>query len=131
MSGTHGSQESFWDRSSAADYASSELVEEAKQEALNAVNDLRYRKGKINSLPDGQLKKCGAWTASDETALKVTMEDPESLYLRGFTGSVYDGSSWKSIDTEDAINRKICFTGASGWILRRNTAESGKKSCGR
>lgn len=54
----------------AADYASSELVEEAKQEALNAVNNLRYRKGKINSLPDGQLKKCGAWTASDETALK-------------------------------------------------------------
>ena len=33
----------------AADYASSELVAEAKQEALNAVNDLRYRKGKINS----------------------------------------------------------------------------------
>ena len=28
----------------AADYASSELVAEAKQEALNAVNDLRYRK---------------------------------------------------------------------------------------
>ena len=93
----------------AADYASSELVEEAKQEALNAVNDLRYRKGKINSLPDGQLKKCGAWTASDETALKVTMEDPESLYLRGFTGSVYDGSSWKSIDTEDAYKQKNLF----------------------
>lgn len=93
----------------AADYASSELVEEAKQEALNAVNNLRYRKGKINSLPDGQLKKCGAWTASDETALKVTMEDPESLYLRGFTGSVYDGSSWKSIDTEDAYKQKNLF----------------------
>ena len=64
---------------------------------------------KINSLPDGQLKKCGAWTASDETALKVTMEDPESLYLRGFTGSVYDGSSWKSIDTEDAYKQKNLF----------------------
>ena len=93
----------------AADYASSELVTEAKQEALSAINSLRYRKGKINSLPDGQLKKCGAWTASDDTALKVTMEDPQSLYLRGFTGSVYDGSSWKSIDTEDAYKQKNLF----------------------
>ena len=93
----------------AADYESSELVTEAKQEALDTVNSLRYRKGKINSLPDGQLKKCGAWTASDDTALKVTMENPESLYLRGFTGSVYDGSSWKSIDTEDAYKQKNLF----------------------
>ena len=53
--------------------------------------------------------ECGAWTASDETALKVTMEDPESFYLRGFTGSVYDGSSWKSIDTEDAYKQKNLF----------------------
>ena len=41
--------------------------------------------------------------------MKVTMEDPESLYLRGFTGSVYDGSSWKSIDTEDAYKQKNLF----------------------
>ena len=97
----------------AADYPTSELVAEAKQEALNVVNDLRYRKGKINSLPDGQLKKCGAWTASDETALKVTMKDPESLSLRGFTGSVYDGSFWKSIDTEDAYKQKNLFYSVS------------------
>ena len=99
----------LWQIMPEADYASSELVAEAKQEALNTVNSLRYRKGKVNSLPDGQLKKCGAWTASDDTALKVTMENSESLYLRGFTGGVYDGSSWKSIDTEDAYKQQNLF----------------------
>ena len=92
-----------------ADYNSSELVTEAKQEVLDGISSLRYQKGRINSLPDGQLKKCGAWTASDDTALSVTMDNPESYYLRGFTGSVYDGSSWKSIDTADAYEQRNLF----------------------
>lgn len=91
------------------DYNSSELVTEAKQEALDGISSLRYKKGRINSLPDGQLKKCGAWTASEDTALSVTMENPESYYLRGFTGSVYDGSSWKSIDTAEAYEQRNLF----------------------
>ena len=70
------------------------------------ISSLRYRKGKINTLPDGKLKECGAWSASDDTALSVTMENPDSLYLRGFVGSVYDGSSWESLDTEDAYKQR-------------------------
>ena len=93
----------------AVDYTSSELVTEARKEALNRIDSLRYKKGRINSLPDGRLKECGSWTASDDTALSVTMKEPESLYLRGFTGSVYDGSSWKSIATEDAYQQKNLF----------------------
>ena len=88
------------------DYGSST---EAKKEALDGISSLRYRKGKINTLPDGKLKECGAWSASDDTALSVTMENPDSLYLRGFVGSVYDGSSWESLDTEDAYKQRTLF----------------------
>ena len=91
------------------DYGSSTLVTEAKKEALDGISSLRYRKGKINTLPDGKLKECGAWSASDDTALSVTMENPDSLYLRGFVGSVYDGSSWESLDTEDAYKQRTLF----------------------
>ena len=91
------------------DYGSSTLVTEAKKEALDGISSLRYKKGKINTLPDGKLKECGAWSASDDTALSVTMENPDSLYLRGFVGSVYDGSSWKSLDTEDAYKQRTLF----------------------
>lgn len=90
------------------DYGSSTLVTEAK-EALDGISSLRYKKGKINTLPDGKLKECGAWSASDDTALSVTMENPDSLYLRGFVGSVYDGSSWESLDTEDAYKQRTLF----------------------
>lgn len=48
-------------------------------------------------------------SASDDTALSVTMENPDSLYLRGFVGSVYDGSSWESLDTEDAYKQRTLF----------------------
>ena len=37
------------------DYGSSTLVTEAKKEALDGISSLRYRKGKINTLPDGKL----------------------------------------------------------------------------
>lgn len=91
------------------DYSSLEVVINAKEEVLTGVQNLRYKKGNINSLPDGRLKKCGAWTASEDTALHIKMEKPDSLYLRGFTGSVYDGSEWKSISTEDAYEQKTLF----------------------
>ena len=92
-----------------ADYGSYKLVTEAKKEAQDSINSFRYKKGRINSLPEGQLKNCGAWTASDDTALTVTMDEPDSLYLRGFVGSVYDGSSWTSLDTEEAYRQKNLF----------------------
>ena len=88
------------------------LSQKLKKEALDGISSLRYKKGKINTLPDGKLKECGAWSASDDTALSVTMENPDSLYLRGFVGSVYDGSSWKSLDTRMPINRGRSFTGS-------------------
>ena len=37
------------------------------------------------------------------------MEHPDSLYLRGFTGSVYDGNQWKSVSTETAYGEKNLF----------------------
>lgn len=91
------------------DYQDSQLVANAKEEALNGLSMLRYRGQKANSLPDGNLKQTGSWSASSDTALEVTMDHPASLYLRGFVGSVYDGSSWESISQEDAYAEKNLF----------------------
>ena len=91
------------------DYQDSKLVASAKEEALNGLLRLRYKGQKANSLPDGNLKQMGSWSASSDTALEVTMEQPSSLYLRGFVGSVYDGSSWESISTEKAYEEKDLF----------------------
>ena len=91
------------------DYQDSVLVANAKEEALSWLSGFRYKGQKANSLPDGRLKVTGSWTASSDTALEVTMENPASLYLRGFVGSVYDGSSWESISPEKAYKEKALF----------------------
>ena len=90
-------------------YQRSELVGSARTEFLNLVNRIRFKTGKVNSLPNGQLKAAGAWTASEDTALTVEMEHPDSLYLRGFVGSVYDGNEWEPIATADAWKSRNLF----------------------
>ena len=87
------------------EYQDSQLVANAKEEALSGLSRLRYKGQGANSLPDGKLKQTGAWSASSDTALEITMEHPASLYLRGFVGSVYDGSSWTEISTEEACKK--------------------------
>lgn len=90
-------------------YQSSELVANARTEFLDQTDRFRFKTGKVNSLPNGRLKSAGAWTASDDTALTVQMDQPDSLYLRGFVGSVYDGDEWKSISTADAWKVRDLF----------------------
>lgn len=49
------------------------------------------------TLPEGRISE--AWTASpDAPALVVTLEKPEQLYLRGFTGAVLEGGRWSPLD---------------------------------
>ena len=49
------------------------------------------------TLPEGSLS--APWTiGSDASALVVTMEKPEKLYLRGFTGAVLEDSQWSPLD---------------------------------
>lgn len=91
------------------DYSSSELVKNAGKEITDKIEEIRYKRGVVNSLPNGKLKEVGSWKGSEDTALSVTMEHPDSLYLKGFTGSVYDGNQWKSVSTETAYGEKNLF----------------------
>ncbi|MBO4359607.1 MAG: transglutaminase domain-containing protein [Eubacteriaceae bacterium] len=53
-----------------------------------------------NSMPEGYLSDLPAWEPSNAPALAVTADEWSKLYLRGFTGEVYTGTSWESLDTE-------------------------------
>lgn len=61
------------------------------------IHDLRYGSG-INSLPDGKLRGLPGWKAEDKTALEVTMDEPQAMYIRGFVGGRLDGDGWKPLD---------------------------------
>ncbi len=73
---------------------------DAVQESLTEkIHEIRYDSSS-NSMSEGQLKNLGTWKKNDATALKVTMEEPEKLYLRGMTGEVYTGQAWTSLEGE-------------------------------
>ena len=91
------------------EYQDLQVVSDAKEKAGEALYDLRFKKGKLNGLTGGNLKNTGNWTGSDETALRISMEKPQPMYLRGFVGSRYDGSSWKSIDPSSAYQERNLF----------------------
>ena len=55
--------------------------------------------GGTDAMPEGNLVNIGAFERSQEEALKLKMEEPGKLYLRGMTGEIYTGSSWDGFDS--------------------------------
>lgn len=82
---------------SPAGYGRNDAVRTLSDSIDEKIHDLRYGGG-INSLPDGRLDSLSKWKAEDKTALEVTMEDPQPLYLKGFVGGKLDGDGWKPLD---------------------------------
>ena len=82
---------------SPAGYSRNDAVRTLSDSIDEKIHDLRYAGG-INSLPDGRLDSLSKWKAEDKTALEVTMEDPQPLYLKGFVGGKLDGDGWKPLD---------------------------------
>lgn len=52
-----------------------------------------------NSMPEGNLENLGAWEKSETPALKITMTQPEKLYLRGKIYETYGVEGWTALDT--------------------------------
>lgn len=78
-------------------YLKPALLTEAQSLAQNALDNGRYGSEK-SGLTGGKVYKAGELQRSEDTMLEVTMENPDSYYLRGFVGEVYDNSQWKELD---------------------------------
>lgn len=60
----------------------------------SAVHHWRYEQAE-QPLPEGELDNVGRFDPGSDTALEITMESWQGLYLRGFVGSRYTGSGWE------------------------------------
>ncbi|OUO80594.1 hypothetical protein B5F53_02430 [Blautia sp. An249] len=87
----------------------SKLGNTASEKIAEAAEEFRYGGKEINRLPKGELSGLGSWEASEDTALTVTMDTPESLYLRGYVGSSYNGSGWETLDGEITWEQRPLF----------------------
>ena len=75
-------------------YQKSVKLEQWKQKISADVEKFRYGE---DSLPQGDLRKEEELLDREEETLKLTMNQPQELYLRGFVGGSYDGMQWNGI----------------------------------
>lgn len=64
-----------------------------------AIHQYRYET-EHTTLPEGDYDNYQEPKKAAEAALIVTMEKPQALYLRGFTGSVFEQDQWKPLEKE-------------------------------
>lgn len=52
------------------------------------------------TLPEGDFSDYKEKDGASQTALAISMEQPEEMYLRGFTAAGFSNDTWKPLDTE-------------------------------
>lgn len=67
-------------------------------ELQEQVHIYRYET-EYTTLPEGNFSDYQEDSNAKHPALVVNMDIPEELYLRGFTGAVFDGDCWTALDT--------------------------------
>ena len=58
------------------------------------------------TLPEGDFRTYEETEKGAEVALIVTMENPEAMYLRGFTGGVFEENQWQPIEKDLLVKNK-------------------------
>lgn len=65
---------------------------------------------KYTTLPEGDFSDYKNVDRKAQQALAVTMENPQQMYLRGFTGAVFTGDTWEPLDTQAlAKNKQLLY----------------------
>jgi transglutaminase-like putative cysteine protease len=107
------------------------FVSNIESNLFDVAERLFYGSDTTNNLPEGDFTKISALKLTDEAALRITMSQPESLYLRGYVGSVYTVSGWEGLAKKELYHKgnlfywlhKDGFYGFSQLALAAKTAE--------
>jgi len=98
------------------------FVNEFKIESVDDFKDeVSYRLGNVyfgkSDYPEGMFKRFHEYPKADsETKLKVKLDDPIALHLKGYVGSKYTSKGWESND-ENVYGGK--FGGILDWIEKQ------------
>lgn len=82
----------------ASSYSKNSIAKDIKNTVADKIEDFRYKKKKTNTFTQGNFRKLEKLELLDIPALKITMDKPTSLYLRGYVGSKYTSESWTDLD---------------------------------
>lgn len=79
----------------------------AKSKIDTLVHSARYEDNDI--LPEGDFRSLKAFHPNEKEKLEIVMNKPDSLYLRGFVGSEYNGTGWNSSSNSKLYESKDLF----------------------
>lgn len=102
-------------------YTPLQTINNVRLSIVDGIESLRYNYGAkkvlMDHLPDGDLKNAKTLSYTDEIVMKVKMQKPSSVYLKGYVGSVYSNNSWNSLPGSVYGGD---FTGLFEWIGKNN-----------
>ena len=78
---------------------------EIRENVHESIHEKKYET-KYTTLPEGDFSDYQKKEQKAKQALAVTMENPQQLYLRGFTGAVFTGDTWEALDTQALVKNK-------------------------
>ena len=81
----------------AGGYNRSMDVERWKYQVRKKVENIRYGN---DTLPEGDFRRAVSLLDGNKDTLEIRMEEPEELYLRGFTGADYTDTGWQTLSAE-------------------------------
>ena len=84
----------------AENYVKSDFMTNMRDRILHQIDESRYYTTRTDSFTQGDFRYLENLELKEEPALEVTMDVPQSVYLRGYVGSVYTSNKWESLDTE-------------------------------
>lgn len=79
------------------EYSKNEKVCKIENSIKEKIEDWRYG-GTYQAMPKGNFENLSSLKLKDDAVLEVTMSEPQSYYLRGYTGSVYNKKGWEETD---------------------------------
>ena len=80
-------------------------TEQIQADVHQTIHEKKYET-KYTTLPEGDFSDYQKKEQKAQQALAVTMENPQQLYLRGFTGAVFTGDTWEALDTQALVKNK-------------------------
>src|SRR5699024_10048208 len=85
---------------STADYQKNKYIDQVRSYLQTKVEDFRFEKSKTNTFTQGDFTQLAEIEFLNVPALEVIMDEPTSLYLRGYVGSKYTSERWFDLDNE-------------------------------
>lgn len=84
-------------------------AQEGRRDSLaDRIHALRYD-AQTNAMPEGELQNLPAFQKSDTPALRLTLSQPQKLYLRGAVYEIYDGQRWSALSAQERADAADLF----------------------